>query len=185
MSKILMWILVAGVVVGGIYSVFFVNKVELITESSDLAGGTELEGSPKANSMDPAGKKMAFSEFMKTGGSYQCTVSQNVSGAETTAKIYLNGKLVRVEATTNVPNFGNIDSTIIVRDDYTYTWTSQSSTTGYKTKTVTEVSSGENSSQLSFDASQIGDYDCDAWTADASKFTVPTNITFTDLSTPR
>jgi len=133
--------------------------------------------------METGGKKMAFAEFIKGGGSYKCTVHQRVEGADTTGVTYINGGMIRGEYTTQAQGM-SIDTTMILRDGYTYTWSSFAPTMGYKVKVVDDGSanrSTEMSGPYSFDAEQIGDYDCEAWSGDASMFTLPSSVTFQEI----
>lgn len=160
------------VVVGGGLYMYKGNNTAPAVDSGDLAGGTQL-----------AGKKMAFSELIKQGGSYQCTVKQYVNDTESTGTVFLHKDHIRGEFTTAVQGM-NIDTTMIVKDGYTYTWTSAMPNKGFKAKAV-EVVGGDavvgTSGTYSFDATQIGDYDCQDWNADDSKFVIPTNVTFTEV----
>ncbi len=79
---------------------------------------------------------------------------------------------------------GTIDSNAIVRGGYAYVWTSASPKSGFKVKTADPATEGTgviSSDTFSFNADQIGDYDCEAWTTDASKFELPASVTFADL----
>ena len=93
--------------------------------------------------------------------------------------------MIRGEYSTKIQNM-DVASTIIVRDDYTYSWTSALPNTGFKIKmdaNATGSASVNNPSSYGFNAEQIGDYNCESWIPDLSKFAVPTNITFTELET--
>ena len=136
-------------------------------------------------STTPVSKKMAFSEFLKQGGTYKCEINQKVDNTETKGTTYINGEMIRGEYSTKVENV-DINSTILVRDGYTYSWTSSLPNMGFKIKMdpkTTDNSGINNPSSYGFNAEQIGDYNCEAWTLDQSKFTVPTNITFRELET--
>lgn len=180
MSKILMWVLVAGVVIGG-YVVINNSKSEVTENDSNLAGGTELEGSSEANSMDAAGKKMAFSQFVKQGGSYKCEVKQYLSDFENSGTVYLNGGNMRGEFST-VAEGRTMDTSFIFKDEYMYSWSSSLPNMGFKmkvnpmmTNTNTEA---ETSGTYSWNADQIGDYNCEVWTVDPSKFALPAGVNF-------
>ncbi len=127
----------------------------------------------------PTGKKMAFSQFMKQGGSYKCIVRQYVNDTDTQGTVYLNDGLMRGEYSTAVQG-QNIDATIIVRDGFAHTWTSMSPTMGFKSKIVEDPETGSTGTAgtYSYNADQIGEYDCQPWTADASLFVLPAGITF-------
>ncbi len=132
------------------------------------------------------GKKMAFSQFVKQGGSYKCTVNQylgEVGGSSTKGITYIDGGKIRGEYSTQTQGL-SIDTTFIVRDGYSYTWTSMMPNTGFKSRVSTEVKaegSAATSGTYSFNSEQIGDYDCEAWTSDASKFNIPTSVTFKEV----
>jgi len=133
---------------------------------------------------DTSAKKMAFAEFVKQGGSYQCTISQYVSDTDTKGVVYLDGGMIRGEYNT-VAQGMSIDSTLIVRDGYTYSWTSMVPSVGFKAKTATDNKTDgelEAAGSYSFNAEQIGDYDCQAWSSDPTKFIIPANITFQEVS---
>lgn len=129
----------------------------------------------------PTGKKMAFSEFIKQGGAYKCTVTQTVATMTTNGTVYLDSGKVKADFAVSVAG-QSINTSMIVRDGYTYTWTSNSSTKGFKTKVSTSASGDAGASPkgtITWDGSQIGDYNCEAWVADASMFELPKTVTFT------
>lgn len=162
-------LVVVGVLVIGGYFVF-----------SNKSAKPEQE-----ETVTPTGKKMAFSEFLNQGGTYKCEISQKIDKAETRGTIYINGKMIRGEYSIKEQNT-NVDSTILVRDGFTYSWTSSFPSEGFKVKmdTNTADNSGiSNPSSYGFNAEQIGDYNCEAWTLDQSKFVIPANITFRELET--
>lgn len=135
-------------------------------------------------SVPQQGKKMAFSEFLKQGGTYKCTVHQSVNGVDSVGTTYISGKNVRGEYANKVEGV-SMTAYVLVRDGYSYTWTSMAPTMGFKVKntepTAQNTAQGKSGS-YSFNAEQIGDYDCQAWTEDSTLFTLPEGVTFTELS---
>lgn len=171
MSKIIVGLVVAALVAGGAYY-FISNK-----------GSGDAMVPSNTDTSAPAGKKMAFSEFIKQGGSYKCTVNQSVGGVTSQGITYISGDMIRGEYKTNVQGM-DVSSMMIVRDGYTYSWTSMMPNTGFKVKVAANATgdtSAAASGQYSFNAEQIGDYNCEAWTADASMFTVPTDVKFQEI----
>lgn len=167
---------VAVIIVAGI--LIFKNKTPQTptdtvntTPDSASAGGTML-----------AGKKMAFSEMVKQGGAYQCSVDQYLDAGMqqmTKGTVYVDDGKIRGEYSTTVQGM-TIDTRVIVRDGFAYTWTSMASI-GYKAPVVETVggdASVGTAGKYSWNDQLIGDYDCKPWSPDSSKFTVPTNITF-------
>lgn len=158
------WILVVVLVVGGYYTL----------------KGSKSE--PKENGTvqgENTSKKMAFSEFVKQGGSYKCEVKQSMNDFENSGTVYINGGNIRGEF-TNIAEGKTINSSFISKDGYMYSWSSALPTMGFKMQVnPTGTSTGADASgTYSWNANQIGDYNCVAWTLDASKFELPAGITF-------
>ena len=174
MSKIIITIVIIAALVGGYFA---------FNKSAKAPENTSPETTTTSNT---GGKKMAFSQFVKQGGSYKCTVNQylgEIGGPSTKGVTYIDGGKIRGEYSTQAQSM-SIDSTFIVRDGYSYTWTSIMPNTGFKSKVIENASAGAGASasgSYSFNSEQIGDYDCEAWTSDASKFVVPTTITFKEV----
>ena len=129
-----------------------------------------------------ANKKMAFGEFLKQGGSYKCEVNQYVDDIETKGTTYISNGMIRGEYSTKVEGV-DMTSITIIRDGYTYSWTSTLST-GFKIKNEVDSSTGEDTSYSGTYgyAAQIRYYNCVAWSADQSKFSIPTNIEFQEIT---
>lgn len=170
----------AVVVAGGLYMQR--GGLEGVTENTD----TVAEATTTTTGT-PAGKKMAFAEFIKSDkGAYKCTVHQSVKNIETTGTVYISSGLLRGDFNANYAG-QKMDIMFIMRDGYTYTWNSMMPTMGYKIKNDTTVAMGDTKASASGQISvstpneylnQIGDYNCEKWSVDASVFSVPGNVTF-------
>jgi hypothetical protein len=171
MMKTIVWVLVLGVVIFGIYSLSGKNKINY---QQQVASENLQEQSVEEEK--PTGKKMAFSEFVKQGGAYQCSVKQATSDFDSSGTVYINGSKMRGEFTTIAEGI-NVKSYIIMRDGFIYTWSSAAPKIGFKMEVKTDEQSG-NSGTYTWDPKQIGDYDCSVWTVDEAKFTVPSEVTF-------
>ncbi len=179
MQKTILSIAVLVVVILGGYLIIKSNKQS--EYGTPVVVDTQTQNEETAQPQ-ASGKKIAFSEFTKQygQGSYKCDVKQAVSDFENNGTVYLSNGNVRGEFTT-VAEGRTLDTSFIARDGYTYTWSSALPQMGFKTKMVTttaETDDAKLSAQYSWNADQIGDYTCVPWTADASKFNIPTNITF-------
>lgn len=175
-----------------------------MTQTNDNPNGPDYQpGRDTQNGAqgDTNGKKMSFDVFMKQGlqgSAYECTVHQTISNIDTTGKVWIDGTGTATSATSSSANAKvhgefttavqgmNITSNFTVVDGYSYSWSSMMST-GYKVKVpdstgATSDTSAEAKGSYSWNASQIGDYDCQPWTATAAKFALPTNIKFTEMS---
>lgn len=172
-NKVIAGILVGLVVVVGGYLVFRSNGAK---ENGEVAGDTTQQ---------PAGKKMAFSDFVKQGGAYKCEVKQYLSDFENTGTVYINGENISGNYNT-VAEGRKIDTSFIMRDGYSYTWSSMAPNMGFKVKvdTTNAGADGDATTQgtYSWNAKQIGDYNCEPWIVDQSKFELPKGVTFTDFS---
>jgi len=175
---------VLGVILvfGGVYLGFSKMKGSEGVKNPAMENGNDSgveTTSPDAQA--ETGKKMAFGEFMKQGGSYTCTVIQSVGGMDSAGIIYISGSLVRGDFNTSIQGM-NLDNSFLLKDNYTYTWSSAMGGQGFQTKVTELQQTGEApkaSGQYSFNSEQIGDYECKNWNADNSKFALPVGIKFT------
>jgi hypothetical protein len=152
MSKAIIGMLVVIVIVGG-YLVLKPNKPSEVEVASKSEKTEEQVQVKNTNT-----KKIAFSEFVKQGGSYKCTVNQHVGGTDTKGTTYISNGMLKGEYATEV-NDAKISSTFVVRDGYTYSWSSMMPSIGFKSKVIAqegikpEVST---SGTYSFNAEQMG-----------------------------
>ncbi len=177
-SKLIILGLVAVVVLGGAYAALKPKEGIAPTVNEE----TESQTATSENVPAESGKKMAFSEFIKQGGSYKCTVNQSVQGSETEGITYIDDEMIRGEYTVKTQGM-EIDSNMIVRDGFAYSWSSMMPSMGFKSKVATDVDQNTGagaSGTYSWNAEQIGDYSCEAWDADPSVFELPTTVTFTE-----
>ncbi len=187
-SKIIISALVAVIVLGGGYMAL--KSQETKDAVSQESVKTNEQGTePKVNETEttgtPSGKKMAFSEFLKQGGAYKCTVNQNIQDTETQGVTYIDGDIIRADYTIEVEGL-TMTSSMIVRDGYTYSWSSMAPQMGFKSKiaeaepTANDIDTGMSDS-YAWNADQIGDYNCDAWNPDKATFALPAGVTFTEM----
>lgn len=170
MQKIILWVVISLVIVGGGYFVLISNNKGAPSDSDTTTVPSE------------SAKKMAFSEFLKSGEASKCSVTQSVSGLEMKGTVYAYKGMMNGEFKTEA--YGKtIQTDFVLRDGYTYTWTSAAPNIGFKAKAAVPV--GTNvapaSGQIGFNAETIGDYDCQPWAVDESKFTLPTSVTFREV----
>lgn len=135
----------------------------------------------------------SFEDFIKNGrGAYVCNVEQKVSNFESKGVVYIqNGedmasRKINGEFKTTAQGM-NVTTNFIMRDGFSYTWSSMLPNTGFKVK-IEEPKTGDTSTQTSgtygFDTKQIGSYDCKDWSIDESKFAIPTSVKFIEQQTP-
>jgi hypothetical protein len=173
MSKTIVSMLVVGVIIVGGYFVITKNPKK---DTGDIKNGQQVE------STKTEGKKMAFSAFVKQGGAYKCEVKQAFSDMENSGTVYMSGGNIRGEYTT-IAEGRTIDTSFMLKDGYSYTWSSTLVNIGFKTKINTQVdgTNAVNSGTYSWNASQIGDYNCEPWTTDEKMFEVPAGMSFKEV----
>ncbi len=175
-TKTIIGIVVGLAVIVAGYAFYQSRGGDSLEMGQDVESGTQLAEGEES----PTGKKMDFMSFVKQGGAYKCEVHQTVSGTDTVGTTYINAGMIKGEYNTKVQGM-NIDTSFVVRDGYTYSWNSMMPGQGFKAKVVENVggdASAGTSGSYGFDENTIGDYNCEAWTVDSSKFVVPTSITF-------
>ena len=133
-----------------------------------------VENVPMGPESQAPEKKMAFAEFVKQGGSYKCEIKNNINDAGSSGTVYVSDGVVKGEL--NTLTAGKMVTTyFLVRDGFSYAWFSTDPTKGFKIKEDTSVSASSDW------ASQIGDYNCEPWTADRAMFEVPASVTFQEI----
>lgn len=197
MSKTIMGLIFAVIIIGG--GIMLINKNNSGKNDNDNIDGdssmmenemnSENENSEN-NTENSNSKKMAFDVFLKQGGSYECTVNQNFENVTSSGKVWIDGATGSSE---NVRINGEFESTVagqsfvshmIVRDGFTYTWSSAMPSVGMKIKNTgaETINTNQNTSgNITWDAKNIGDYNCNAWTTQESKFALPKGVTFTEI----
>jgi hypothetical protein len=183
MTKPIMYILIAVLVIGAGYAFYQKNH-------------PNNSNNPNNSSTDQLGTKMPFDAFIRRGdGSYVCTVSQAMSDMENKGTVYIAGsadvskRKMRGEFSTIAEGM-KVDSVFIIKDGFNYSWNSMMPKSGFKIAIPKEsvdangnavATQNGNSGTYAWSASQIGAYDCQAWTVDETKFVLPAGMTFKEM----
>ncbi|MDQ3075947.1 MAG: hypothetical protein M3Q34_02370 [bacterium] len=178
-TKIILTFVLIVIALGGYGLIFQKSKLE----NTAPMVSNEFESETK---VQPTGKKMAFSEFIKQDkGAYKCEVKQAFSDMENSGTIYMNNGMMRGEFST-IAEGQPMDSSFIMKDGYAYNWSSTLPSMGVKVKVLTSADDNgrEAKETYTWNAEQIGEYNCEEWKVDESKFALPTRINFTELSSP-
>ncbi len=139
--------------------------------------------SPTTENNPVASAPKSLNELLGLGTSQKCTFS-SVNGSDTTSgTVYVAGGKMRGDFTSNVSG-QSTSSHMIVDGTTSYTWMDGQST-GYKMTFnpetgATPSATGSQTSQGP-DLNQKSDYNCSAWTADSSLFTLPADVKFMSL----
>lgn len=167
-------LIIAGVAFGGY--VYLQNKENNLSKTDTVASESTK---PEEASEQPQQKKMAFSEFVKKDGSYECDVHATADfGSD--GKVFLNNGDIRGDFSTIAEGI-SVDSSVLIKNGFTYVWSKTFPQAAVKIQNIeTENSNSTNNSSgvYFWNAQQVGDYNCYPWENDETKFVIPTNITF-------
>jgi len=204
MWKTILGVVVAGAVIVGGYFALNLNEDKTESVMGDIViseennnvieenDNTNEETSDAVNNdegiapvkKEPSVKKMAFSEFIKNGsGSYKCEVKQALGDMDNSGTVYIDRDRLRGDFTI-IAEGRKMDTSFIFREGYSYTWSSALPNMGFKMKvekTGTGDTKANTSSTYSWNAEQIGDYNCVAWTVNLDKFALPRGVTFNEI----
>jgi len=135
-------------------------------------------------------KATSLRELLGMGQNQKCTFStsftddKNVT-TETSGTLYTSGKKIAEEVQiTSTGNGGiNTNSMMISDGDKIYTWNPSEKTSGMMLKMVEPTGTADGKTQnQNVDLDKKFDMKCSPWTVDESKFTIPTDVKFTDLT---
>lgn len=137
----------------------------------------------------------SLKDLMGMGKSVSCSweYTDDQDGAKTTGVVYVDGKRSRSEIKVRVNDEGaelvNMDMISINDGEMGYMW-NEGQTTGFKyniaemEKMGEEMQEGQNGggqNQILNGWENIYNYECKNWRVDESKFSVPSNVEFTDM----
>jgi hypothetical protein len=172
----------AVVVLGGAW--YFLGNSSVPTAPATEGSESMQEGDDAAMTDGAADGTFTGSlgDLAKRGGNYQCTFTQDASGAKSSGTVYVSGYQIRGDFTSTVAAANMTITTHMVQDGgYDYVWSS-ASPMGFKTKVV-GTSGGDGYAPTSGTQVNMGQsygYKCVPWTVDKSKFTLPAGVQFTE-----
>lgn len=122
----------------------------------------------------------SFAQFVAQGGSRSCDVTVANPTAPAQGVVYVSGSQVRADFTTQPVTAGgsSISAHMIQTDGYVYSWTDM---VPQGVKVAITQGAGAAASQ-GFDVNAEVSYDCSPWIPDASKFVVPSTVTFMEVN---
>lgn len=178
---ILSVVVVGGLVVGG-YSL--INR----SETNDQADNTQSEVN-KESETSKGDKEESFfgsmQDLITRGKPLKCTYKQKDSDEEYEITMYISGGNVRTEAEMKIDDGKIMESNMVINKDWMYMWNSFTPN-GMKVD-MQKMPKQENLKDSDVNKSMANlakemDYKCRAWIPDNSKFKIPTNIEFQDIT---
>ncbi len=120
--------------------------------------------------------------LLTSGVPQSCTFTSEKQ-ASTSGTVYVSAGKMRGDFTT-INQGQSMTGHLIIDSGYSYIW-SDLLTRGMKvTLTEGQSSASAGTDNQGMDVNQPVSYTCKPWTPDESKFTLPSNITFTSISVP-
>ena len=120
----------------------------------------------------------SMKDLVASGVSQKCDFTEPQSG--TNGTIYIAGGKVRGDFSSKT-QAGTIAGHMISDGTTVNTWMDGMSQ-GFKSSFTASAAPGNTDSQKGLDPDKKTDYKCSPWSADQSKFQLPSGITFTDMS---
>lgn len=185
-GKSIVAVLIVGILGSSAYFVNYRNKIPVSPATDVVMEEVAVSTSTVSTSTAPYGKKMPFSQFMQEdNASYLCNLSQNIDGVTTMGIVYISNGKLRGEF-TNTQSGNSRTSYMVIRDGYSYAWSTTSSSTGIKAKTTGNdgaiaVAITTNGSS-NWNPGLVGDYTCRASAVSSSTFSLPETIMFAEVT---
>lgn len=141
---------------------------------------TKSSTNPTPTKAEQAISPTSLLDLLASGKTQSCTFSdKRDDGSSTEGTIYLTGTKMRGDI-TNITKDKKTSMVYMIRDgDTTYIWGTDLPQGIKMTLSANDLKTNTQANQY---VNTTAKYKCSGWTLDSSKFVVPTNIKFTDVS---
>lgn len=154
--------------------------------------GTENQAGEDNTNPTEQPQSSSLRDLINLGKNQKCVVTTSTTSEEgiktdTVGTIFISGKKVaqEVSVTSSDKKTPNVNMSMISDGEFMYSWNTESKNQGMKIK-ITDPSDGgvqnTNGQSGSVDFDNKVDMKCSGWVVDNSKFTIPSDVKFTDLS---
>lgn len=182
--NVIIVILVIVLLLLGVGGYFFLKNSHTTSNGQD--SGSMMESSPKG---EPSSMK-SLKDLLTAGTSQKCTFSEDKGTTSVNGTTYISGGKIRSDYGSTASGV-TTNGHMITDGKTSYVWMDGQST-GYMMaipSPSTDNNSGDTSSSNSGSSASQGidpnkqmNYSCSGWSADASLFTPPANVKFSDFS---
>ncbi len=124
----------------------------------------------------------SIGDLLKAGKNVTCTFTRTDEAGEMEGRVYVAGTKMRGEFVMTNATFGTMTMHVLRDGDYGYSWGFPSETQGTKVKLDSEGKPVQVSAKDEPGIDDPMEYRCSSWRADASKFILPSTVTFQDIS---
>lgn len=171
MNNKIIAVILAVVVIGGGAYFLSQNKNE-----NNVAGENQSANSATETSVETG----TIKSLVAAGKTQQCTFSSKEDATQSSGTMFFaNGKM-RGDFNTTTENV-KVASHMIYDGSTSHFWT-DGSTTGFKMTLDENAKADANTQSQGLDPNKNFEFDCKSWSADNSKFDLPSGVQFTDLS---
>ncbi len=191
-DKALVWVIVVILFIGGI--VYFSTSSPSGEEGVSQEVSDEAVTQEKVSSKTPSTPKTSVSStgaqsgsatlgnLLAQGGNRVCTYSETTQVGRTDANVYVSGVRMHAVYTTHFNAGEKVESHVLYLAGMVYGWTSTSAQ-GYKSPTTAlEVGSTLGfAGSAGYDYSRALPYNCQGWGGDATLFSMPAGVVFTNI----
>ncbi|MBP9715072.1 MAG: hypothetical protein KBD52_01100 [Candidatus Pacebacteria bacterium] len=168
---------------GGAYVVTKNKEVKKAELEDNVETQANANADAKANANANLGvntnAKGSLRSLLALGKNTMCTFSSRAGDVSTNGTVYITSDgNMSGDFQLQDPRSKYAHSYMVLKDGYLYSWYANQ---GVKMNvSATQQATASNTNQ-SVDLDAQVDYDCENWTLDNSKFTVPTNVNFVDI----
>ncbi len=126
-------------------------------------------------------KSGSFKDLLNLGTAQKCLFDYSIGEMSTQGTVYVNAGKMRGDFVANISG-NKVNSHIITDVKTSYIWTDGQSTGLKMLIDPNAVKPTGTGSTQAFDPNQLVNYDCQSWSADATMFNPPENVSFSDLN---
>lgn len=153
----------------------FARKPSLTTSPTPTS--TESQSQAKSQT-----QPQSLKEILSAGISQKCSYDFELEGNSSRGEVYISDSKIRADFVT-VTTDKSTNTHMILDNNLYYLWV-DGQVNGFKMSfDPNAVSSDQSPTSNQIDWDQKLSYNCSPWIADQSKFVLPSNITFQELST--
>jgi hypothetical protein len=175
---------------------FFLTACTLLPKKTATVGNETTQKDTVSKEADTPEQNLGevvtskFADILKLGKNMHCTANIVSSGNTVYVETYVSGTKFRTDSSGTLADGSEMKVYMISDGEWAYMWSDQS-TQGMKMKYSEFSNTAENVPQAAKTAAKYDirkemekyDFDCKPWLlVDQSKFEVPTDVTFQDLS---
>jgi hypothetical protein len=188
MNAKLLYVIIAVVVVGGGAYVLMSRDGNQQAETHNINTQQQTENTV-SSAKGVENFTGSFDDLFSLGKDTVCTFHQATGSSTTDGTMYIAAgeQKVRGDFTYASAQHGTLHGGMISDGTTVYTWSETpqgmfGAKMSIKQMEGGDVQGGETSGSQQYDPTKQVDYNCSPWSIDESKFTLPSNVQFTDMS---